>query len=292
MTKKEFDELYALLEKGGWSPLFCDTKIPLVENPVFAGIPRETGNIPTEMVAMPKALLSMIEELMVRVKGDSMVDRDIHDGDYVKLEVERSPKSNDIVIVAIGNNVTLKVYFEDENGVRWLVAQNKERRDKYKPIMLDGRDEDVIICGVVSDVLRHLPRVSNKDIASELNAAKEAMEVSVDIPQQRISAMIRTLADRITIGRMWFAVFRAMIDLVLISEKDYQGFCDLVTCEVPKHKHLPKPSEMQRMAVNSFTRPVKKWSEINAPVVGSRFVAYKKLAEEAERMLLSGEGLD
>ena len=66
----------------------------------------------------------------------------------------------------------------------------------------------------------------------------------------------------------------------------------MITCEVPKHKHLPKPSEMQRMAVNSFTRPVKKWSEINAPVVGSRFVAYKKLAEEAERMLLSGEGLD
>ena len=153
--------------------------IPVVESPVRAGIPEEMGRLPIETVAMPRALLSMIEELLVKVKGDSMVDREIYDGDYAKLEVDRSPKSNDIVIAAIGNEVTLKVFFEDENGIRWLVPQNKARRDKYKPIMLDGRSENVMICGVVYDVLRHLPRVSNRDIASELKAAKEEMDVVV-----------------------------------------------------------------------------------------------------------------
>ena len=72
----------------------------------------------------------------------------------------------------------------------------------------------------------------------------------------------------------------------------YKGFCEMVECEVPHHKHLPKPTEMQRMAVESFARPVNKWNEYSAPVVGSRFMDYKKIAEEAERMLLRGDGFD
>lgn len=292
MNPKDLENMMALLEKNGWEPLPCDTLIPVVESPVRAGIPEEMGHLPIETVAMPRALLSMIEELLVKVKGDSMVDREIYDGDYAKLEVERSPKSNDIVIAAIGNEVTLKVFFEDENGIRWLVPQNKARRDKYKPIMLDGRSEDVMICGVVYDVLRHLPRVSNRDIANELKAAKEEMDVVVDIPQYRISSMIKSLAKKIKIGRLWYAVFRKMVDLVLINEKDYKGFCELVESEVPHHKHLPKPTEMQRMAVESFARPVNKWNEYSAPVVGSRFMDYKKIAEETERMLLRGDEFD
>jgi hypothetical protein len=134
--------------------------------------------------------------------------------------------------------------------------------------------------------------VSNRDIASELKAAKEEMDVVVDIPQYRISSMIKSLAKKIKIGRLWYAVFRKMVDLVLINEKDYKGFCELVESEVPHHKHLPKPTEMQRMAVESFARPVNKWNEYSAPVVGSRFMDYKKIAEEAERMLLRGDGFD
>lgn len=292
MKPKDLEDMMALLEKNGWEPLPCDTLIPVVESPVRAGIPEEMGRLPIETVAMPRALLSMIEELLVKVKGDSMVDREIYDGDYAKLEVDRSPKSNDIVIAAIGNEVTLKVFFEDENGIRWLVPQNKARRDKYKPIMLDGRSENVMICGVVCDVLRHLPRVSNRDIASELITAKEEMDVVVDIPQCRISSMIKSLAKKIKIGRLWYAVFRKMVDLILINEKDYKGFCEMVESEVPHHKHLPKPTEMQRMAVESFARPVNKWNEYSAPVVGSRFMDYKKIAEETERMLLRGDGFD
>ena len=292
MNPKDLEDMMALLEKNGWAPLPCDTLIPVVESPVRAGIPEEMGCLPIETVAMPRALLSMIEELLVKVKGDSMVDREIYDGDYAKLEVDRSPKSNDIVIAAIGNEVTLKVFFEDENGIRWLVPQNKARRDKYKPIMLDGRSENVMICGVVYDVLRHLPRVSNRDIASELKAAKEEMDVVVDIPQYRISYMIKSLAKKIKIGRLWYAVFRKMVDRLIYKEDDYQAFCNRVTLEVPYHKHLPKPVEMQRMAVGCFAKPVMKWNEDNAPVSGARFSSYKRLAEETDAILMTGEGLD
>lgn len=184
------------------------------------------------------------------------------------------------------------MYYEDEDDNHWLVPQNQARRDVYKPILLDGRDEEVIICGVVCEVLRQLPRVSTRSVMSELRAAKKAMAVSTEISEARISSTIRTLAPKIKIARMWYAVFRKMADRLIYKEDDYGTFCNRVAMEVPQHKHLPKPVEMQRMAVGSFAKSVMKWNKDNAPVVGSRFSAYKRLAEETDTVLMTGEGQD
>ena len=292
MTKEELQKLIDVLSEAGWDPMICDTDIPIGENPVFAGEPRETGNEPIEYIKLPKALFTWGADMMVRVNGDSMVDAEVNDGDYVKMRVDQTARSGDIVVVVIGHKVTLKVYYEDEDGNHWLVPQNKERRDSYKPILLDGRDEDIIICGVVSEVLRQLPRVSTRDVMKELRAAKQALEVSVAISDIRISSTIRTLAPRIKIARMWYAVFRKMVDRVIYKEDDYKSFCDRVESEVPHHEHLPSVEEMQRMAVGSFAKSVNKWDEGNAPVRGSRFRAYKRLAEETDALLIRDEDLE
>ncbi|MBP5196373.1 MAG: hypothetical protein J6035_03085, partial [Bacteroidaceae bacterium] len=257
--------------------------------PVCAGLPTAIGDLPIEMIMLPKALLSMQPEMMLRVTGDSMIDLQIEEGDLVKMKIDKSPKSGDIAVVVIGNDATLKVFHEDENGIQWLIAQNKAKKHKYKPIMLNGRTEDVIICGVVTDVMRSMPRVPYRIIAEELRAAKAEMEVNMDIPPQRVSSMIQSVAGRITIGRMWYAVYRVMVDLLLVKERDYEGFCNLVETEVPHHKHLPSVKEMQRMAVESFAKPAKKWDEDAAPVKGKRFIEYQKLAEDVEKLLLGVE---
>ena len=145
MNQEELQKLLDLLSDAGWNPLICDTDIPIVDNPVFAGNPRETGDDTHDYIKVPRALLSWTPEMMVKVKGDSMVDAEVNDGDYVKMKMEQTARNGDIVVVAIGREVTLKVYYEDEDGNHWLVPQNKERRDIYKPILLDGRNEDIII---------------------------------------------------------------------------------------------------------------------------------------------------
>ena len=292
MTKEELEKLIEVLSDAGWDPMICDTDIPIGDNPVFAGEPRETGNEPVEYIKFPKALLSCNPEMMVRVNGDSMVDAEVNDGDYVKMQVNQTARSGDIVVVVIGHKVTLKVYYEDEDGNHWLVPQNKERRDTYKPILLDGRCEDVIICGIVSEVFRQLPRVSTRNVMNELRAAKKALEVSVEIPETRISSTIKTLARRIKIARMWYAVFRKMADRMIYKEDDYESFCERVELEVPHHEHLPSVEEMQRMAVGSFAKSVNKWDESNAPVTGNRFKAYKRLAEETDALLIRDEDLE
>ena len=88
---------------------------------------------------------------------------------------------------------------------------------------------------------------------------------------------------------MWYAVYRVMVDLLLMKEGDYEGFCELLGFVVPHHEHLPSVKELQRMAVESFAKPTRKWDEATAPVTGKRFLEYKKLAEDVEKLLLRGE---
>lgn len=100
MTEDELRAILALLEKAGWQPQLCDTPIPLYES-VHAGNPEEPSDIPPDMVLVPKAFMSMYRESMVRVKGNSMIDRGIEDGDMVRMVFGQTPRDGDIVVVAI-----------------------------------------------------------------------------------------------------------------------------------------------------------------------------------------------
>jgi hypothetical protein len=58
ITEKEFGEIMGQLEQAGWQPMLCDTPIPVYES-VHAGNPCEKGQIPPDMVLVPKVFLSM-----------------------------------------------------------------------------------------------------------------------------------------------------------------------------------------------------------------------------------------
>ena len=67
MNQGDFLRLLEILAKAGWDPQICDTEIPIQDNPVFAGNPQETGNDHVEYIKFPKALLSQMAEIMVKV---------------------------------------------------------------------------------------------------------------------------------------------------------------------------------------------------------------------------------
>jgi hypothetical protein len=56
---------------------------------------------------------------------------------------------------------------------------------------------------------------------------------------------------------------------------------------VPQHKHMPKKVELQRLAVQSFAKPVKDWRPDNAPVKGLRYKSYVEIANKTEELLIS-----
>ena len=276
MTQKEIDEILAKLEAAGWQPQLCDTPIPVYES-VHAGNPEDPSNIPPDMVLVPRAFLSMYPESMVRVKGNSMIDRGIEDGDMVKMAFGRSPHDGDIVVVAIGSECTVKCYYEDEDGSRWLVPQNKAEKDRYKVIRLDDEENQVYLCGVVTELCKPLPRVPSRAVRGLVNEAKASYSEEPRISEQRVSSIIKEMAPKVKIGRQWYAVYKPMEEKKIYGKEDYTTFCIRVRQEVPEHKHLPVDVELQRMAVQSFKKPVRLWKPKDAPVQGKRFTAYQMI---------------
>lgn len=83
-------------------------------------------------------------------------------------------------------------------------------------------------------------------------------------------------------------VHRAMADLNVVKDGDYEKFCNMVKVEVPQHSHLPKSDELQRLAMLSFTKPVRYWNAENAPVKGKRFNDYLMIANRTTELLKGG----
>ena len=286
MDEKELREILKKLEDAGWQPQLCDTPIPVYES-VHAGNPEEPGQIPPDMVLVPRAFLSMYPESMVRVKGNSMIDRGIEDGDWVKMCYGRTPHDGDIVVVAIGMECTVKCYYEDEDGVKWLVPQNKREKDRYKVIKLDEEAGNVHLCGVVTDISKPLPRVPDKAMKGLVDEAKARYTGEPKVSEKRVRSMIGIIEGEIKVARLWYAVYRPLIDVGTdcLTKDDFEGFCNLVRSVVPEHEHLPSVQEMQRMAVLSFSRAVKYWDVNDAPVNRGRFKSYMKIAERVFELL-------
>lgn len=85
---------------------------------------------------------------ILRVKGFSMIDDHIQDGDYVVVDPSRQPRDGDPVVALIeGNEATLKRFYREPNRIR-LQPSNSE----LDPIF----SRDVEVQGVVVGVLRRL----------------------------------------------------------------------------------------------------------------------------------------
>ena len=83
---------------------------------------------------------------VLEVKGDSMIDAGIQEGDLVIVERGREPKPGDIVIAEVDGGWTMK-YYRKKAGKVFLEAANKA----YQPIY---PEQDLKIAAVVKGVVR------------------------------------------------------------------------------------------------------------------------------------------
>jgi len=85
----------------------------------------------------------------LKIRGDSMVEDGIYDGDYVIIKPQPSPTNGDIVVAVLGDgSATLKRFFREKGKFR-LQPANPE----MEPIILD-RSEDLQIQGIVVGLYR------------------------------------------------------------------------------------------------------------------------------------------
>ena len=78
---------------------------------------------------MPEAVVAGGDAYVLRVRGDSMIDAHITDGDFVVIRPQQTAHDGDIVVAQVEENaVTLKRFFKEKNRVRLQPAN-----DQYPP---------------------------------------------------------------------------------------------------------------------------------------------------------------
>lgn len=124
-------------------------ELPLVGY-IAAGQPIEAIENPLATIVVSPDLVSKVKRCYVlQVKGDSMIDMGIFDGDYVVIQSQNTALNGDIVVALLDNGfATLKSYFKEKDGRVRLQPANQ----KMDPIYVEAKN--LQIQGKLTGVIR------------------------------------------------------------------------------------------------------------------------------------------
>ncbi len=114
---------------------------------VAAGRPIEAieGN---DVLAVPEEFVRRDNTFVLRVRGDSMIEDGICDGDYIVVEGRTSPQNGETVVALVNGEATVKRFQRDKGGRVRLIPANAA----MQPIVV--KDKELAIRGVVVAVMR------------------------------------------------------------------------------------------------------------------------------------------
>ena len=114
---------------------------------ISAGQPIEAVRA-NELVAVPEDMIGHRDVYVLKVKGESMVDEQVREGDYVVVESRAEARNGEMVVALLdGENATLKKYYREKEEIRLQPAH-----PTMKPIYV--KENDLKIQGVVIGLLR------------------------------------------------------------------------------------------------------------------------------------------
>jgi repressor LexA len=85
---------------------------------------------------------------VLRVKGNSMIENHIEDGDYVVIKQQANAENGERVVAMIDNEVTLKRFFKEKEHIRLEPANGT-----MAPIIVDS-SKDAKVLGILVGVMR------------------------------------------------------------------------------------------------------------------------------------------
>ena len=128
-----------------------DTKVALyvVENGISAGFPSPADDFLDLSIDLNQAFIkNKSATFFAKVKGDSMKNAGIDDGDLLIIDKSLEPVNGKIAVCFIDGEFTVK-RIKIERQCVWLVAENKQ----YTPIQVT-KDNDFVIWGIVTTVIK------------------------------------------------------------------------------------------------------------------------------------------
>jgi repressor LexA len=116
---------------------------------VAAGVPIEAIE-GTETMAVPEELVRRRgEHYVLKVKGSSMIDEQVRDGDFVIVNERRTADNGEMVIALLnGHAATMKRFYRERDGRIRLQPANEQMTPMYV------HENDILVQGVVVGVIR------------------------------------------------------------------------------------------------------------------------------------------
>ena len=114
---------------------------------VAAGVPITATENLEDTFVLPASFVGRNGSFMLRVKGDSMIDAAILDGDLIVVEPQPDAHNGQIVVAMIDGEATVKTFYREAGRIR-LQPENRT----MEPIYVD----DVTVVGRVEAVVRRL----------------------------------------------------------------------------------------------------------------------------------------
>ncbi|MAJ87934.1 MAG: repressor LexA [Cellvibrionales bacterium TMED148] len=124
--------------------------VPIVGN-VAAGEPILSEQHVEDYQEVPQGMFHTTIDYFVHVRGDSMRDAGILDGDLLAIHRQTDAENKQIVIARVDGEVTVKRLVK--NGNKYTIQLDPEN-DLYEPIFIDLRKQDLRIEGIAVGIIR------------------------------------------------------------------------------------------------------------------------------------------
>ena len=121
-------------------------RLPLVGR-VAAGVPILAEQNVEETLALPTSVVGDSSSFVLRVRGNSMINAGIFDGDYIVVKEQHDAHDGEIVVALLDDSATVKTFYREHDRVR-LQPEN----DTMEPIYVTNP----VILGRVTALIRSL----------------------------------------------------------------------------------------------------------------------------------------
>ncbi len=127
-----------------------ELELPFVINGISAGFPSPADDFLDTGIDLNKELIKNPNSTFYgRVRGDSMKDLGIHNGDLLVIDKSLEPQNGKIAVCYIDGEFMVKT-IKIEDDCCWLVPAN----ENYKPIKVTAAN-DFIVWGIVINVIKY-----------------------------------------------------------------------------------------------------------------------------------------
>jgi repressor LexA len=118
----------------------ADARILPIIGEIAAGGPIEAYQDASETIAVPEMLAPGGDAYVLKVRGDSMIEAHIADGDFVLIRPQETARNGDIVVAQVEENaVTLKRFFKEKDRIRLQPANPAYPAQFYDDVRIQGK---------------------------------------------------------------------------------------------------------------------------------------------------------